>query len=109
MSSAGVEPSAIGHNTQPGQPTSDRSSSDELRDKGFPPQRHAGAVGLGPEYAITTGFSDKLQGLKEEVKGKILGKPELTEHGRERRTGELKRKEREQADTQDPFANPGGG
>ncbi|KAI6038523.1 hypothetical protein EDC04DRAFT_2693803 [Pisolithus marmoratus] len=109
MSSVGVHPSAIEPNTQHELPTSDQFSSDELEDKGFPPQRHAGAVGLGPEYATTTSFPEKLQGLKDEIKGKISGKPELVEHGRERRTGELKRKERERADTQDPFATPDSG
>ncbi|KAI6121129.1 hypothetical protein F5141DRAFT_998221 [Pisolithus sp. B1] len=127
MSSTGVDPSAIGSNTEPERTTSDQSSSDELQDKGFPPQRHAGAIGLGPEYAMGASTSEKLQGLKEEMKGKITGKLELVEHGRELRTGELKRKEKEQvriplncefqirsnnsiqADTEDPFSTPGGG
>ncbi|KAF9223164.1 hypothetical protein BS17DRAFT_782458 [Gyrodon lividus] len=34
-----------------------------------------------------------MAGLKEEIKGKILGEPEAAAHGRERRTGELKRRE----------------
>lgn len=56
----------------------------------YPEQRHAGAAGIGPEYGkgVTTG--DKYEGLKEEAKGKILRKPELAEHGRKLRTGELK-------------------
>ncbi|KAI6112273.1 hypothetical protein EDD16DRAFT_1175371 [Pisolithus croceorrhizus] len=109
MSSTGVDPSAIGSNTEPECTTPDQSSSDELQDKGFPPQRHAGAIGLGPEYAMGASVSEKLEGLKEEIKGKITGRPELVEHGRELRTGELKRKEKEQADAEDPFSTPGNG
>ena len=45
---------------------------------------------------MTQGLGDKVRGLAEEVKGKVLGRPGLVEHGRERRTGELMRKEREQ-------------
>jgi hypothetical protein len=41
------------------------------------------------------GFSQKISGLKEEMKGKLTKNPELVEHGRERRTGELKHKEME--------------
>ena len=78
----------------------------------YPPQLHAGAVGLGPEFAkgavrthrslsptklinympVQT-TSEKIDGLKEEIKGKIKHDPELVEHGRDRRTGALKRKE----------------
>jgi len=67
----------------------------------YPEQRHAGAVGYGPEYArgVTTG--DKLEGFKEEAKGKILRKPDLVQHGKELRTGELKKKKEEE--DQSPF------
>jgi hypothetical protein len=37
-------------------------------------------------------ISEKIDGLKEELKGKIKHDPELVEHGRDKRTGELKRK-----------------
>ena len=79
---------------------------------GYPEQRHAGAVGYGPEYGkgavnyhctkymhamltVMHGQStgDKLTGMKEEVKGKIFHKPELVEHGHELRTGALKQKQ----------------
>lgn len=46
---------------------------------------------------LIQGLGDKLEGMAEEIKGKILRKPEVVEHGRERRTGELARKERERA------------
>ncbi|OJA16438.1 hypothetical protein AZE42_03804 [Rhizopogon vesiculosus] len=103
-----VNPS-VGANTQPRRstvssseaPSQDTSSS---TGEGLPPQRHAGAVGLGPAYHQGPGFGDKLVGLEEEIKGKIMKKPELVEQGRERRTGALKQKELEQDDKNDPFA-----
>ena len=79
----------------------------------YPPQRHAGAVGYGPEYgkgavcmlsvetstqdlnARLQSTGDKLEGLKEEMKGKVLHKPDLVQHGHDLRTGELKRKQME--------------
>ncbi|KAF8066728.1 hypothetical protein FPV67DRAFT_1496178 [Lyophyllum atratum] len=69
-------------------------------------QRHAGQVGYGPAYHQGPTLGDKFHGIKEEIKGKITGKPELMEKGRERKTGELARKVREEQDRQDPFANP---
>jgi hypothetical protein len=42
-------------------------------------------------------MSDKMSGIKEEMMGKIKKDPEMAQHGLERRTGELKRKEMEQA------------
>lgn len=40
--------------------------------------------------------SDKFMGLKEELVGKLSRKPEKVEHGREKRTGELKKKQWEE-------------
>ncbi|KAI0653919.1 hypothetical protein C8Q70DRAFT_926767, partial [Cubamyces menziesii] len=65
---------------------------------GYPEQRHAGAVGYGPEYGKGASTGDKITGLKEELKGKILHKPDVVEHGRELRTGELKKKQQEDQD-----------
>ncbi|KAH9925832.1 uncharacterized protein B0H18DRAFT_841917, partial [Fomitopsis serialis] len=64
----------------------------------YPEQLHAGAVGLGPEYGrgVTTG--DKLAGYKDELKGKVLRKPDVAQHGHDLRTGELKRREQAQDD-----------
>lgn len=112
MSSSTAHPCAIGTNTQPR--TSNASSteastqptSEPLADSQLPPQRHAGAIGLGPLYGQGAGLGDKLGGLQEEVKGKITKNPELVEHGREQRTGILKKKEQEQDDEEDPFSNP---
>ena len=38
-------------------------------------------------------INEKIDGLKQEIKGKIKHDPELVERGRQQRTGELKRKE----------------
>lgn len=37
-----------------------------------------------------------MSGLKEEIKGKILGKPELVKHGRDRRMGNLAKRASEE-------------
>ncbi|KAG6329046.1 hypothetical protein ID866_10042, partial [Astraeus odoratus] len=79
--------------------SSSPSSSSQPSGPNYPPQRHAGAVGIGPEFGTHTGFTEKLAGLKEEIKGKVLRKPELVQHGHDRRTGELRKKEREQVRT----------
>ncbi|KAI8970914.1 hypothetical protein BD414DRAFT_501589 [Trametes punicea] len=73
----------------------------------YPEQRHAGAVGYGPEYGKGASTGDKLMGLKDEMKGKVLRKPDLVEHGREMRTGELKKKQQEEQNF-DPFNTAGG-
>ncbi|KIJ16253.1 hypothetical protein PAXINDRAFT_11283 [Paxillus involutus ATCC 200175] len=105
MSTSPVDPSAVGTNTQPERkgPSTGDSCAD---DPDLPPQRHAGAVGLGPNYVSGVGFGEKVAGLKDEIKGKILREPEVTERGRERRTGELKKKEKERDNMFDPFAAP---
>ncbi|KAF7973363.1 hypothetical protein HWV62_15541 [Athelia sp. TMB] len=69
----------------------------------LPEQRHAGAVGYGPNYQRGVGTGEKIGGKLEELKGKILKKPEVAEHGHLRQTGELQ--EREQEGT-DPFEDP---
>jgi len=50
-------------------------------------------------YTPAQAISEKIDGLKEEIKGKIKHDPELVEHGRDKRTGELKRKEMRQVDS----------
>jgi predicted nucleic acid-binding Zn ribbon protein len=42
-------------------------------------------------------MSDKVSGLKEEMMGKLKKDPEMAQHGFEKRTGELKKKEMEEA------------
>ncbi|KAI0821467.1 hypothetical protein BC629DRAFT_1262921, partial [Irpex lacteus] len=66
--------------------------------EGYPPQKHAGAIGLGPEYGkmreATAG--DKIAGLKDELVGKVTRNQDKVQHGHEQRTGELKRKKFEE-------------
>lgn len=48
-------------------------------------------------WTMIQGVGEKLGGLTEEVKGKVLKKPEVVQHGHDRRTGELKKKEEDAA------------
>ncbi|KAF9465901.1 hypothetical protein BDZ94DRAFT_1296101 [Collybia nuda] len=111
----GVHPSAVGSATTPniGSSPGNHTNGDTTKDpetmpgldEGYPEQKHAGKVGYGPNYNQGAGFTDKVVGLKEEVKGKLTKNHELVERGKDRRTGELKRKEKEN-DDDDPFATP---
>ncbi len=47
-------------------------------------------------YGQTLG--DKIIGLKDEVAGKITRNPEKVQHGKEQKSGELKRKQLEEKD-----------
>ncbi|KAI0343826.1 hypothetical protein BDW22DRAFT_1328852 [Trametopsis cervina] len=82
-----------------------------MDEEGYPPQKHAGAIGLGPEYGkmreATTG--DKVVGIKDEIVGKITRNQDKAQHGHEQRTGELKRKKFEEDNNADPFATAEGG
>ncbi|KAJ6598445.1 hypothetical protein DFH09DRAFT_903476 [Mycena vulgaris] len=109
----GVHPSAVGSNTMPDatktQPPNNESTNKESVeadhiDSTYPEQKHAGKVGLGPNYNQGAGFLDKVTGLKEEIKGKVTKNPELVTKGHDRFTGELKHKELEEDG--DPFAIP---
>ncbi|KAF5390996.1 hypothetical protein D9757_003981 [Collybiopsis confluens] len=78
------------------------------QDQDYPEQRHAGAVGYGPQYHSGPSVGEKLTGFKEQLKGKMTKNEDLVEQGRERRAGELKRKqEQEQLENNDPFKEPG--
>ncbi|KAM0748907.1 hypothetical protein T439DRAFT_327417 [Meredithblackwellia eburnea MCA 4105] len=76
----------------------------EVDKDGYPPQLHAGKVGLGPHYHEGPTLADKMQGVKETIKGKITRDPELAEQGKQRITGELQEKERAEDQAEDPFA-----
>ncbi|KAJ6466848.1 hypothetical protein C8R45DRAFT_1079379 [Mycena sanguinolenta] len=112
----GAHPSAVGANTQPDATKTQRSNEPEETNREnvegdhlestYPEQKHAGAVGYGPNYHQGAGFSDKITGLKEQVKGKVTHNPALVETGHNRMTGELKQKELEEDAKADPFANP---
>ncbi|KAF5381603.1 hypothetical protein D9615_005421 [Tricholomella constricta] len=113
-----VHPSAIGSETQPNTDSISQVSSTSSVDASsttatvgsnddvYPEQHHAGKVGYGPNYHQGPTLGDKLKGLEEELKGKITRDRALVEHGRERITGELKAKEREEDLNKDPFATP---
>ncbi|KIJ24331.1 hypothetical protein M422DRAFT_39216 [Sphaerobolus stellatus SS14] len=76
----------------------DEISEEQAQKAGLPEQKHAGKVGYGPEYANQTRatMGDKIEGLKEQVMGKLKKNPDLAQHGRELRSGELKRREHEE-------------
>ena len=44
-------------------------------------------------------ISEEVEGLMQEIKGKIKHDPKLVQHGRDQRTGELKRKEMRQVNS----------
>ncbi|OBZ78120.1 hypothetical protein A0H81_01888 [Grifola frondosa] len=91
----------------PGAAPPDTAGSQPQNTYEYPPQRHAGAVGYGPEYGKGASTGDKLSGLQEEMVGKLLHNPEKVQHGRDLRTGELKRREKE--DDANPFGKSSGG
>ncbi|KAF8443929.1 hypothetical protein L210DRAFT_3444931 [Boletus edulis BED1] len=106
MSTDPVHPSAVGTNAEPMLQSMDRVSDENTPaddDPCLPPQKHTGAVGLGPNYPLGPSMGDEIKGVVEVIKGKVLGKPELVEKGRKRRTGELMHNEREQDDAANPF------
>ncbi|KAF7369101.1 Calmodulin-like protein [Mycena venus] len=113
---SGVHPSAVGANTQPDatktKPENEPESTNKETvdadhiDSTYPEQKHAGAVGYGPNYNQGAGFLDKITGVKEQVKGKVTHNPELVAKGHDRMTGELKHKELEEDAKSDPFADP---
>jgi len=80
-------------------------------DDDIPEQKHAGHLdGPGPEFQKGEGFGGKIQGIKEQIKGKITRNPDLVQQGKDRQTGELKRKQDDEADQNDnPFKNAQGG
>ncbi|KAF7313851.1 Calmodulin-like protein [Mycena chlorophos] len=108
-----VHPSAVGRNSVPDttEPRDSGDSGSKSASQGpdaaeYPEQRHAGAVGFGPNYHAQPGFLDKLTAAKETVTGKVTRNPELAEKGHDRWTGALKQKELDADQAEDPFANP---
>jgi len=92
--------------SRPNDAANDHQAADEGHpDQEYPPQLHAGKVGLGPHYGeqnrVTIG--EQITGLRETIKGKLKHDQQLEEKGHERVTGELKRKEREK-EQNDPFS-----
>ncbi|EGN94418.1 hypothetical protein SERLA73DRAFT_188304 [Serpula lacrymans var. lacrymans S7.3] len=100
-----VHPSAIGSNVQPTTAPNETGAAPNQAYEGYPEQRHAGALGIGPNYGDQVRVGEKITGLKEEAKGKLTNNSDLVERGRKRRTGELKSQEKEAKD-EDPFTTP---
>lgn len=68
---------------------------------GYPVQQHAGKVGYGPNYHAGPTVGDKIEGVKDIIKGKILKKPELVEEGRLKKTGEMAERKQAEDDAND--------
>ncbi|KAF8994042.1 hypothetical protein BDQ17DRAFT_1367434 [Cyathus striatus] len=69
----------------------------------YPPQRHAGKVGYGPNLGSSVG--DKIVGVWEEVRGSVTHNPILVKHGQDMFSGELKRKKLLEEDENDAFGS----
>ncbi|KAG8905445.1 hypothetical protein FRB99_008942 [Tulasnella sp. 403] len=77
-------------------------------DTEYPEQKHAGKVGYGPNYAETRGkvtLSEKMEGLKAEMKGKMTHNEKLMQKGHDKRTGQAKHREVEEGNNPGAFAN----
>ncbi|KAJ4474342.1 hypothetical protein J3R30DRAFT_3707147 [Lentinula aciculospora] len=99
-----TRPSTASISNATSHPSKHPNNSSTQDSQSYPEQHHAGAVGYGPNYRQGATLSDKITGLKEELKGKVTKNSELLERGRERKTGELKKKEHEQdMNNMDPF------
>ncbi|THG92845.1 hypothetical protein EW026_g8201 [Hermanssonia centrifuga] len=53
-------------NGAPGTPQEQQPSADTAPDGGYPEQKHAGAVGLGPEYGKTHAAEDPFKNAKDD-------------------------------------------
>ncbi|SCV69977.1 BQ2448_1371 [Microbotryum intermedium] len=70
----------------------------------YPEQKHAGKVGLGPNYKVHPTTSDKIEGQKDILIGKITGNEEKVQEGVDKKTGDKWEKEKAKDDAEDPFA-----
>ncbi|KAK4054355.1 hypothetical protein OIO90_003588 [Microbotryomycetes sp. JL221] len=108
----GIPPSMqeikLGENVTSGAGT-EGSMSGEVGPDGYPEQAHAGQLGLGPNYHKHPTTGDKISGTMEEIKGKILRKPEVAQHGADKKSGALFEEEAAKDASEDPFAKPEGG
>ncbi|KAG5645686.1 hypothetical protein DXG03_005524 [Asterophora parasitica] len=106
-----VHPASVGGSSQSQVPKSSTTTDGNRaavgsNDTVYPEQRHAGKVGYGPNYQMGPTFGDKLKGIEEEIKGKLTHNPALVQHGKERKTGLLKKREREKDMNEDHFTAP---
>ncbi|GAA5824496.1 hypothetical protein JCM11251_000448 [Rhodosporidiobolus azoricus] len=85
----------------------------EQPEGGYPPQAHAGKLGLGPSYNQGGGLADTLAAKGEILKGKITHNPALVQQGHDRQSGVLQqqyqaeKQAEEEADS--PFTRPDDG
>ncbi|TRM59022.1 hypothetical protein BD626DRAFT_174441 [Schizophyllum amplum] len=101
---SGTNPSAVGHGVDPMQDREQRATETAPpNNESYPEQKHAGTVGYGPAFHIGPTTGDKMAGLKETAKGKLTGNHDLVRQGKERRTGELQKREQESEDQDNPF------
>ncbi|THG99414.1 hypothetical protein EW145_g7273, partial [Phellinidium pouzarii] len=82
------------------EPTEDEGATPVTEPEGgYPEQLHAGRLsGVGPEYGKQNhvGISERMKGVKEEIEGTVTRNSDLKQLGKERRTGELKKKQKEE-------------
>ncbi|GLB41006.1 hypothetical protein LshimejAT787_0902210 [Lyophyllum shimeji] len=103
---------AIGSGTVPptsSRPPAGRGGGESAREEPgeYPEERHAGKVGYGPAYQVGPSVLEKAHGLREQVQGKISNDSSTVQRGKDRYSGELKRRKREaEMNDADPFANP---
>ncbi|KAF8901163.1 hypothetical protein CPB84DRAFT_1777889 [Gymnopilus junonius] len=70
-----------------------KTNEPDIAPYSYPPQRHAGKVGYGPNLPDDPNLIDRVVGLVDELKGKVTHNPDLVQHGHEIYTGEAKIKE----------------
>jgi hypothetical protein len=104
----GVHPTALGEGAQPHTSTQSidaTTNTTTSASESYPEQKHAGAVGIGPNYHHGPTTGDKLTGMKEQIKGSVTRNAELQQQGKDRRTGELQRRH-EHGHEESPFEDP---
>lgn len=73
----------------------------------YPPQRHAGAVGYGPNYKTGPSLGDKVGGMTEKIIGKVTKNEEKIHHGEARQAGRLDEENHAAEEArQNPLNNP---
>ncbi|GAA5913344.1 hypothetical protein JCM5296_003139 [Sporobolomyces johnsonii] len=73
----------------------------------YPPQLHAGKLGLGPHYNDGSGLPDQLKATGEIIKGKLTHNQALVDQGHARQSGEIAQRQRaeEFASDDSPFGH----
>jgi hypothetical protein len=92
--------------TSPSDVSSTNETAPSQQQQDYPEQKHAGAVGYGPNFHQGPTVGDKITGLKEEFKGTVTHNKDLHQHGKDLKTGELKRKQQEEDNPSAAFSTP---